>query len=99
MKYDIDFYDNTYKKTRKYILHIDENISEKILKSIIAGIIVGFNLGSEFGENEPDYLTFTDLDVGQKAEYLKKGLQKALNDETITIYKESDTTFNLNLIL
>ena len=99
MKYYIDFYDNTYKTTRKYILHIDENINEKILKSIIAGIVAGFDLGSKFGDNEPDYLSFTELSVSEKVEYLKIGLRKAFSTDSIDIYKESDEIFNSGIIL
>ena len=99
MKYYIDFYDNTYTKTRKYILTMDKNIDENLLKYVISGIISGFNLGSGFGDDDPDYLRYTDLSVGEKINYLKEGLQKVFLDNNIDICKEDDETFNLNIIL
>lgn len=99
MKYYIDFYDNTYTKTRKYILTMDKNIDENLLKHVISGIIIGFNLGSEFEDNDLDYLYYADLSVSEKANYLKEGLQKVFLDNSIDIYKEKDEIFNLNLTL
>lgn len=99
MKYYIDFYDNTYTKTRKYILTMDKNIDENLLKYVISGIISGFNLGSGFGDDDPDYLRYADLSVGEKVNYLKEGLKKVFLDNSIDIYKENDEIFNLNIIL